>query len=40
MGKKKQSKQTPDSLKDQGNKAFSQGSYQAAIDLYTHAIDL
>ena len=40
MGKKKQSKQTPDSLKDLGNKAFASGSFQLAIDLYTEAISL
>ena len=40
MGKKKGSSKNPDSLKDEGNKAFSLGSYNQAIDLYSQAIEL
>lgn len=40
MGKKKPSKSNPDALKEEGNKAFANGSYQMAIDFYSQAIDL
>lgn len=40
MGKKKTNKQNPDALKEEGNKAFGNGSFKLAVDLYTQALDL
>ena len=40
MGKKKVSKTNPDALKEAGNKAFCQGSFEEALKLFTQAIEL
>ena len=41
MGKKKTvSKTNPDALKEAGNKAFGNGSFEEAIKYYTQAIEL
>ena len=38
MGKNKQN-QDPESLKEAGNKAYSENKHQEACDLYTQAIE-
>jgi len=41
MGKgKKPSKTNPEALKEAGNKSFSQGQFEEAIEFYTKAIQL
>ena len=40
MGKKKQTKNNPDSLKEAGNKAFMNKNYEEAVKQYTMAIEI
>ena len=37
-GKKKSKANSPEQIKDLGNKAFAAGKYNEAIDLYSQAI--